>query len=137
MNLPRLAITSGEPCGIGPDLIIQLAQTSFPAELIVIADKKMMRQRSEQLGIAVSFIDYSSGKPKSANTAGEIKIIDTPCTAPVTAGVLNKDNSPYVLETLTIATKGCLSNEFDAMVTPPLHKGIINGSCSQDFHLFS
>lgn len=128
MSLPRLAITSGEPCGIGPDLIIQLAQTSFPAELIVIADKKMMQQRSEQLGIAVSFIDYSSGNPKSANNAGEIKIIDTPCAAPVTAGVLNKDNAPYVLETLTIATKGCLSNEFDAMVTPPLHKGIINES---------
>ena len=128
MSLPRLAITSGEPCGIGPDLIIQLAQTSFPAEIIVIADKKMMQERSEQLRIAISFTDYSSKNPKSVNKAGEIKIIDTPCSAPVTAGVLNKENSSYVLDTLTIATKGCLSNEFDAMVTPPLHKGIINES---------
>ncbi len=128
MSLPRLAITSGEPCGIGPDLIIQLAHTSFPAELIVIADKRMMQQRSEQLGIPVIFNHFASTNPKSANNVGEIKIINIPCATTVTAGVLNKENAAYVLETLTIATKGCLSGEFDAMVTPPLHKGIINDS---------
>ena len=128
MNIPRLAITSGEPSGIGPDLIIQLSDTFFPAELIVIADKKMMQQRSDQLGIPVSFTDYDPALPREENKKGVIKIIDTPCAAPVSAGNLNKENASYVLETLTIATKGCLSNEFDAMVTPPLHKGIINES---------
>ncbi|GAA0403411.1 4-hydroxythreonine-4-phosphate dehydrogenase PdxA [Cocleimonas flava] len=128
MNIPRLAITSGEPSGIGPDLIIQLADTLFPAELIVIADKKMMQQRSDQLGIPVSFSDYDASLPRAENNKGVIKIIDTPCTEPVSAGILNKENASYVLDTLTIATKGCLSGEFDAMVTPPLHKGIINES---------
>ncbi len=128
MSIPRLAVTSGEPCGIGPDLIIQLTKNPFLAELIVIADKKMMQQRSEQLSIPVTFTDYVSALPRSVNAVGEIKIINTPCAAPVTAGVLNKENAEYVLETLKIATNGCLSNEFDAMVTPPLHKGIINES---------
>ncbi|MEB8431764.1 4-hydroxythreonine-4-phosphate dehydrogenase PdxA [Cocleimonas sp. KMM 6892] len=128
MNIPRLAITSGEPSGIGPDLIIQLADTLFPAELIVIADKKMMQQRSDQLGIPVSFSDYNASLSRAENNKGVIKIIDTPCAVPVSAGILNKENASYVLDTLTIATKGCLSGEFDAMVTPPLHKGIINES---------
>ncbi len=128
MNIPRLAITSGEPAGIGPDLIVQLCNTSFPAELIVIADQEMMRQRAEQLNIAVTFTQYDSSQTKTVNKIGEIKILDTSCEALVTPGILNKRNATYVLETLTIAAKGCLSGEFDAMVTPPLHKGIINES---------
>jgi len=137
MNIiPRLAVTPGEPAGIGPDLIIQLAQqrqsNPFEAELIVIADKAMMQARAQQLAIPVTFSDYQKGSTTTANKALEIKILDIKCASSVTAGELNIHNAQYVLDTLTRATMGCFTgastndNEFDAMVTAPLHKGIIN-----------
>jgi 4-hydroxythreonine-4-phosphate dehydrogenase len=131
MNIiPRLAVTPGEPAGIGPDLILQLAQQQgehpYQAELVIIADKAMMQARAQQLNIPVSFTDYSKGSEARINKALEIKVLDIKCSASVIAGELNKDNAQYVLDTLTRATTGCLSGEFDAIVTAPLHKGIIN-----------
>ena len=134
-KIPRLAVTPGEPAGIGPDLVIQLAQQQgenpYQAELVVVADKTMMQQRAQQLGIPVSFSDYQTSDSQrqsttSINNALEIRILDIKCTDPVVAGELNKNNAQYVLDTLTRATTGCLSGEFDAVVTAPLHKGIIN-----------
>jgi 4-hydroxythreonine-4-phosphate dehydrogenase len=125
-NIPRLAVTPGEPSGIGPDLIIQLSQQQRQAQLVVIADKIMMQQRAEQLGITPKFIDYLASNAISVSAANEITILDIPCEESVIAGQLNKNNSKYVLNTLTRAAEGCLSNEFSAMVTAPLHKGIIN-----------
>lgn len=125
-EIPRLALTPGEPAGIGPDLILQLSSAPKDAELIVVADKKMMQERAEQLNIAIQFSAYQRDTKASVNKPGEIKIIDIKCREPVKAGCLNSANSNYVLETLTRATQGCISKEFAAIVTAPLHKGIIN-----------
>ncbi len=139
-SIARLAVTTGEPAGIGPDLVIALAseKQSYQekAQLIVIADKKMMQQRAEQLKLVVNFIDYDINKETCPNKVGEITILDTPCPAPVISGKLEANNSEYVLKTLKIAALGSYqicsdttnSNiiEFDGMVTAPLHKGIIN-----------
>ncbi len=124
--IPRLAITPGEPAGIGPDLILQLSTSPENAELIVVADKNTMQERANLLNIPVHFSVYDNNAIASVNAPGEIKIIDIKCQEPVKVGQLNAANSHYVLETLTRATKGCLSQEFDAIVTAPLHKGIIN-----------
>lgn len=133
--IPRLAVTTGEAAGIGPDLVLELASKDqcyqSDAQLVVIADKHMMQQRADQLAIDIKFIDFDETKVSAANCVGEITIIDTPCSAPVVAGSLDAKNSHYVLETLKIAALGCLeagdkSPKFDAMVTAPLHKGIIN-----------
>lgn len=126
VKTPRLAITPGEPAGIGPDLILQLSTAPINAELIVIADKKMMQDRAKQLNISVHFSEYQENTIVTINKPNEIKIIDIPCPETVKAGVLNAANAHYVLETLTRATLGCLSKTFDAIVTAPLHKGIIN-----------
>ncbi|MEE9444394.1 MAG: 4-hydroxythreonine-4-phosphate dehydrogenase PdxA [Cocleimonas sp.] len=122
----RLAVTPGEPAGIGPDLIIQLSQSSQKAQLVVVADKPMMVERAQQLGIKATFIDYDANAPASISQANEITILHTPCAQKVIAGELTLNNAQYVLDTLTRATQGCVSKEFDAMVTAPLHKGIIN-----------
>jgi len=129
--IPRIAVTLGEPAGIGPDLILQLAlekaKRPYLAELVVIADKAMLQARVKQLGISsIIFIDYQTEATATINNTFEIKLIDIRCEDPVIAGKLNKNNAQYVLNTLTRATTGCLSGEFDAMVTAPLHKGIIN-----------
>lgn len=129
-TLPRLAITTGEPAGIGPDLLIQLAskQQNYQddAQLIVIADKQMMQQRADQLGIKISFLDYDEDQASIANDVATITILDTPCPHSVIAGTLDVINANYVLTTLKTAALGANNKQFDAMVTAPLHKGIIN-----------
>lgn len=129
-SIPQLAITTGEPAGIGPDLIIQLASKpqlyQSLVELVVIADKKMMQERADQLGMPISFKDYNEANKATYNTTGEITILNTPCLESVKAGQLNTNNAKYVLNTLDIATNGVNHQQFDAMVTAPLHKGIIN-----------
>ncbi len=125
-TIPRLAVTPGEPAGIGPDLIIQLSQTPQDCELIVVANEDVIRARAKQLQINIELIKYRANSDPAPNKAGEIKILNVNSPEAVSPGVLNANNSQYVLQTLTRATEGCLSGEFDAMVTAPLHKGIIN-----------
>lgn len=127
--LSTIALTAGEPAGIGPDLIIQLCASdtweSSSLQTIVIADKTLLEERAKILGLSVVFKDYDKNNIFT-NTKHEINILNIKCNTPVTAGVLDKRNSQYVLDTLQRATLGCLNQEFDAMVTAPLHKGIIN-----------
>lgn len=130
MNIPRFALTPGEPSGIGPDLLIQLAQTEYfsqlQAELIVIADPDMMMQRAATLGLPLQLGDVSTNDKRRSNQSGKLNILAVKCPEAVIPGELNKANAPYVLETLTRAATGCTRGEFDALVTAPLHKGIIN-----------
>ncbi len=125
----KLAITAGEPAGIGPDLILQLSLTeqwsSNDSQFIVIADQKVLKERAKILDLSIEFKNYEKDSP-ILNQKGKICVLHTPSAEPVTLGELNKNNAQYVLDTLDIAAKGCLNDEFDAMVTAPLHKGIIN-----------
>jgi len=128
-TIPRLAITTGEPAGIGPDLLIDLAAKKQDyqnkAQLVVVADKQMMQQRANRLNTNIIFKDYDVSD-MTANTVGEMTILNTPCASSVTTGKLNVNNAQYVLDTINIAVSGTHSQQFGAMVTAPLHKGIIN-----------
>jgi 4-hydroxythreonine-4-phosphate dehydrogenase len=112
-----IAITPGEPAGIGPDIVIMLANQGKLANCIVIADPDLMQTRAEQLNIPVEFQD----KGKNSLT-----ILPVALKAPCIPGELNPANASYVLETLRQAAQGCLKGRFDALVTGPVHKGIIN-----------
>jgi len=116
-----LAITAGEPAGIGPDLCLQLAGHAHP--LVVIADRLMLQQRAAQLGVNVLLHDYSQITP---HVTGKLSVLHVPAAQPVTAGKLDSQNAAYVLKTLDRALQGCVSGEFAGMVTAPVHKGIIN-----------
>ncbi len=116
-----LAITCGEPAGIGPDLCLQLAQHDLP--LIVLADKTLLQQRAKQLGLAALLRDYHAGQPLKQ---GALNVLHVPLASPVVAGKLDAANAPYVLEMLRRAAQGCQSGEFSGMVTAPVHKGVIN-----------
>lgn len=124
--ISRLAITCGEPAGIGVDLVLQIAKEALPAQCVVIADIKVLKDRAKLLNLALDFIAYDGASPREHSKAGEVTVLNISGSSPVHPGELNKDNATYVLKTLDKATKGCLSGEFDAMVTAPLHKGIIN-----------
>lgn len=124
----RLAITCGEPAGIGPDLMIQLAQQAWPVELVVFADKFMLAERAQQLALPLQIRTYQSSREPTPSEAGSMTVHHIPCGAPVQAGVLDEKNGQYVIETLHQACQGNLTSEFAAVVTGPVHKGIINES---------
>ena len=116
-----LAITSGEPAGIGPDLCLQLANSELP--VVIIADSTLLTQRARQLGINVQIQAYASTSPL---ISGKLNVLHIPLVSPVESGKLDSRNSTYVLELLRRAVQGCVEGEFAAMVTAPVHKGIIN-----------
>jgi 4-hydroxythreonine-4-phosphate dehydrogenase len=123
----RIAITAGEPAGIGPDIILTLLQQQqWAADLVVIADPTVLRERAQQLSINLHLRPYTADEEQRPCVAGECFILPVTCAAPVTTGVLDPANAEYVLQTLRRAAAGCLSGEFVAMVTAPLHKGVIN-----------
>ncbi len=123
----RLALTAGEPAGIGPDLCIALCQEP-PAdvELVIIADPALLESRAKSLGLPLELIPYDSRAPRRATAPGTLGIKAVTLAANCTAGTLDPRNAPYVLETLRVATDATLAGEFDALVTGPVHKGVIN-----------
>ncbi|MEK6748403.1 MAG: 4-hydroxythreonine-4-phosphate dehydrogenase PdxA [Pseudomonadota bacterium] len=126
VNIPKIALTAGEPAGIGPDLCVLAAHQTWHAQLIVIADAHVLVARAKQLGMPLQIIPYRADRPPQAHTAGTLSMLDLKVAAPVQAGNPDPANAHYVLATLTRATQGCLSGEFAAMVTGPVHKGVIN-----------
>jgi len=123
---PRIALTPGEPAGIGPDLCIQLAQQDLDCQLVVIADPKLLEQRAKQLNLPLEIQLFDSELAISAHIAGTLIVLPCLLNTQAKCGVLNKNNSAYVLKTIEIATQGCVSGLFSAMLTGPVHKGIIN-----------
>ena len=124
--IPRLVLTAGEPAGIGPDLAIELAEQYQDYELIVIADPALLWQRAEQLGQVIDFELVDLDLPPITTAAGVLRYLPVQLAEPVEPGVLDKRNADYVLQTLLTAHQGCQSGQFDAMVTCPVHKGVIN-----------
>lgn len=126
LSNPRVVITPGEPAGIGPDVTIQLAQRDWPVELVVCADPQLLQQRAAVLGLPLTLREYQPDRPAQPQTAGTLTLLPVATPQPVTAGELCVANGHYVLETLARACDGCLNGEFAALITGPVHKGVIN-----------
>lgn len=122
----RIALTAGEPAGIGPDLCIQLAQQPQQAQLIAIADPAVLRQRAARLGLPLTLNAADLQQQPAIAEPGSLFYLPATVAADVVAGALNPANSAYVLDTLKMALDGSLAGRFDAIVTAPVHKGIIN-----------
>lgn len=120
-----IAVTAGEPAGIGPDLCVALARRRVPARIVVIADRGLLQTRARQLRIAPRMEDFS-GQEKTVRRAGGLLVRHVPLAAPAVAGRLDPANGPYVLRTLEVAADGCSDGTFDAMVTGPAQKSVIN-----------
>jgi len=124
-HLARLAITHGEPAGIGADIILQLAQRAIPANMVAFADPELLSQRAAQLGLSIQLHIAEDGGG-GLHQPGHLNVIPVPLSQPVKCGVLNSANAGYVLETLRQACQACMEKRFDALVTAPVHKGVIN-----------
>jgi len=123
---PRIALTSGEPAGIGPDLCISLAQHQQACDIIVIVDPQLIIDRAETLGLLIKLELADLSQAASIPEQGTLRYLPVELAKPVKAGILNSANSNYVLNTLQLALDGCLDKTFDAVVTAPVHKAIIN-----------
>ena len=123
-NTPVIAITAGEPAGIGPDLCVMLAQQPRRERIVVIANAQVLEERARRLNLP-----WRSLPPDALSTPAEpggLPVVNVETAAPVTPGRLETANAHYVLRTLELALDGCLDGRFDAIVTAPVHKGVIN-----------
>jgi 4-hydroxythreonine-4-phosphate dehydrogenase len=117
-----VAITSGEPAGVGPELCLRLAERAWPLRPVVLADLELMRARAAALGSAVGVVEFDPTRPAPA---GAVEVLHLPLAAPSRPGMLDPANGAYVLRLLDRAIAGCVRGEFAAMVTAPVHKGVI------------
>ncbi len=121
--LPIIAVTSGEPAGIGPELCLRLAAYNGPARPVILGDLDLLQNRARQLGLTMGLRNFQAKNPVDRN---ELDVLHIPLHSPSVAGQLNPANGPYVLALLDRALAGCQSGEFAAMATAPVHKGVIN-----------
>ncbi len=127
-SMPDIIITSGEPAGIGPDLIAQLFQSDSDLGHIVVAiDPDLLARRAEQLGIDIGAPVILDANNIADNKQGnKPRVLPVELSAKCTPGILNAANTPYLMNMLDTAVDGCLAGTFDAMVTGPLQKSVIN-----------
>lgn len=118
-----LAFTPGEPAGIGPDLAVQLAQQSRDYDLVAFADPMLLQQRATALGLPLEINEETTAPQRSAST---LTVHPVPLTEPIQPGQLTPHSASYVLETIRLATEACLGQQYRALVTGPIHKGVIN-----------
>jgi 4-hydroxythreonine-4-phosphate dehydrogenase len=121
-GLPVLAVTSGEPAGVGPELCLALAGRPFPARLVVLGDARLLAERARLVGKTVALEAYD---PARRPAPGCLEVLDIPLAAPCRPGHLDPANGRPVLALLDRAIAGCRSGEFAGMVTAPVHKGVI------------
>lgn len=126
--IPRIAITMGEPAGIGGEQVLMLSKTDWEIEWVVIGSLELIQSLAAHHPSAskFEFIDFDASVPAKANLKNQIKVLNIDLHAPVELGKLNVKNADYVLNILDTAIQGCSNKTFDAMVTGAVHKGIIN-----------
>lgn len=122
-----IALTPGEPGGIGPDLCVALAHAPPEgARLVVVGDPEMLVARGEALGRPITVREWRPDASAARAAEGTLEVATVRTVVPVTPGHLDPANARYVLETITAAVRGCENGAFDALVTAPVHKGVIN-----------
>ncbi|HEX4300217.1 MAG TPA: 4-hydroxythreonine-4-phosphate dehydrogenase PdxA [Gammaproteobacteria bacterium] len=123
--LPRLALSSGEPAGVGPDVCIRSAQQAHAADITVLGDPDLLASRAAALGLPLS-IDAEPHPVPMAQQAGHMHVLPVKLRGGCVPGQLDPVNAGYVIEMLERGTDACLHGGFDALVTAPVHKGVIN-----------
>jgi 4-hydroxythreonine-4-phosphate dehydrogenase len=123
--LPRLAVTAGEPAGVGPELLVRLAATPLAANLVAITDRALLERAAERCGARVNLLEDDGSAPIQRAT-GTLRVRHVPLGAPEIPGQPDPRNAHHVLATLSEAADGCLAGRYAAVVTAPLQKATIN-----------
>ncbi|MFN3579868.1 MAG: 4-hydroxythreonine-4-phosphate dehydrogenase PdxA [Pseudomonas sp.] len=126
MTCSAIALTAGEPAGIGPDLCLMLATQACQHQRVVIADPELLRQRAQLLGLDIELSPFDPSAIPQPQAAGQLSVMPASLAQPCIPGELDPANAAYVLDTLRLAGHGCQAGHFAAVVTAPVHKGVIN-----------
>jgi 4-hydroxythreonine-4-phosphate dehydrogenase len=122
-----LVITAGEPAGIGPELCLALAMKPGLPDLVVVSDPALLRSRAAQIGLDVEITEVAiDGGPARRAAVGELLVVPFPFPADAACGQPDTANAETLLDGLRHAVDGCLHGRYRALVTAPLHKGVIN-----------
>ena len=132
-SLPRLALTLGEPAGIGPDIVVASARHEAGAQIVVIGDPAVLEQRARRIGASVGLVEFDPDAPVTPHMPGQLCFLPQPLSLPVEPGNPASGNADCVLSAIERAVEGCLNGQFDAMVTGPVSKSVIAGAG----HVFS
>ena len=124
----RLVITAGEPAGIGPDVVLGALQSPFAAEIAVIGDMLILEQRAIALGMDLQFSLLQPGAAPPPHTPGEVSVYHIPCASPVEPGRLDVVNANHVVQALQTSAQLLKDKRFEAVVTAPVQKSVINDS---------
>jgi 4-hydroxythreonine-4-phosphate dehydrogenase len=125
-KLPRILLTCGEPAGIGPDLCALIAQQDFPCCLAAIGDPGLMAARARLLGLPLALKILAEGETPPAHQAGTLCVAPLACKTEAVPGRLDPANAAHVLDMIRLGAAACLQGRYDALVTPPAHKAVIN-----------
>ena len=128
MSCPRVALTMGEPAGIGPDILLASARHPVQAQRVVIGDPDALEQRARMIGADVRLTRYDPDAPAAPQEPGQLLYLHQPLAGPVEPGRPRLHNADCVVSAIERATEGCMSGEFDAMVTGPVSKALIAGA---------
>ena len=128
MSQPRIVITAGEPAGVGPDVVLRALQFELAASVAVIGDIGVLRDRADLLGISCDIHCLDKPEDVLPHAAGRVQVLHIPCVQAVVPGALNAANAPYVVSTLAMAAELTRDGLYDAVVTAPVQKSIINDS---------
>lgn len=122
----QIAVTAGEPAGIGPELVLKLAQMTLPFEIVAIADNALLKRLANQLNMNVQFNDFDSNPATATHSSGRLNVVDIPVAGPVSPGRPDVKNSGHVIEALNTAIDLVQNNVCQALTTGPVQKSIIN-----------
>jgi 4-hydroxythreonine-4-phosphate dehydrogenase len=122
---PVLAVTPGEPAGIGPEILLKLCRAHPEFRILAVADPQLLQQAAATLGYRQTIARWNPGMDIRP---GELACYPVPLSEPAAPGRLNPANAAYVLETLTEAVTLVRGGHAAALVTGPVHKGVINDS---------
>ena len=126
MNIQRIAITPGEPGGVGFDCLIDMAFKPQLSELVVIADPAIIENRALKIGKQIKLSEFNPAQPAAVQQLGHLNVLPVAAGNKKICGAGDPANAHYVLQTLQLAVRGCQQNDFAAMVTGPVNKAVIN-----------
>jgi 4-hydroxythreonine-4-phosphate dehydrogenase len=121
-----IALSAGEPAGVGPDLCLSAACAPWPARLVVYGDRDLLAERARVLGLSVQLVPYAPAHGRAPHAPGRLEVVHVPLARAVRAGAPDPANAQAVVDGLRVAAKACMSGEHGALVTAPVHKGVIN-----------
>ncbi|MGQ0619415.1 MAG: 4-hydroxythreonine-4-phosphate dehydrogenase PdxA [Panacagrimonas sp.] len=126
--VPRILLTPGEPAGIGPDIVLRIAQEAWPAEIVAVCDPQLLRTRALEMGLAIGLDEADLDAAPEMHEPGSLSVLPVAMAVPAVAGKLDVTNAGYVIQTLRRAVQACRDKRASALVTGPVQKSLINES---------